>query len=189
MEDIFTGVINFYPKNQLTKYLMDLRTYRPKCIQYFFNDLRDEIEKIEGKSLFNYLVKSKNSDGLCFLLAIVEEIYKFRNGHWQFVQKYIMANTKYAKATGGTPIISWIPNQIKAVLEFIKIIIENISQIGEIKNDLAQQIFNSSNQTIDSKINLLDKQLIIVQDQDYNPGKVFELNQKYNLQDANLEKK
>ena len=189
MEDIFTGVINFYPKNQLTKYLMDLRTYRPKCIQHFFNDLRDEIEKIEGKSLFNYLVKSKNSDGLCFLLAIVEEIYKFRNGHWQFVQKYIMANTKYAKATGGTPIISWIPNQIKAVLEFIKIIIENISQIGEIKNDLAQQIFNSSNQTINSKINLLDKQLIIVQDQDYNPGKVFELNQKYNLQDANLEKK
>ena len=189
MEDIFTGVINFYPKNQLTKYLMDLRTYRPKCIQHFFNDLRDEIEKIQGKSLFNYLVKSKNSDGLCFLLAIVEEIYKFRNGHWQFVQKYIMANTKYAKATGGTPIISWIPNQIKAVLEFIKIIIENISQIGEIKNDLAKQIFNSSNQTINSKINLLDKQLIIVQDQDYNPGKVFELNQKYNLQDANLEKK
>ena len=189
MEDIFTGVINFYPKNQLTKYLMDLRTYRPKCIQHFFNDLRDEIEKIEGKSLFNYLIKSKNSDGLCFLLAIVEEIYKFRNGHWQFVQKYIMANTKYAKATGGTPIISWIPNQIKAVLEFIKIIIENISQIGEIKNDLALQIFNSSNQTINSKINLLDKQLIIVQDQDYNPGKVFELNQKYNLQDANLEKK
>ena len=189
MEDIFTGVINFYPKNQLTKYLMDLRTYRPKCIQHFFNDLRDEIEKIEGKSLFNYLIKSKNSDGLCFLLAIVEEIYKFRNGHWQFVQKYIMANTKYAKATGGTPIISWIPNQIKAVLEFIKIIIENISQIGEIKNDLAKQIFNSSNQTINSKINLLDKQLIIVQDQDYNPGKVFELNQKYNLQDANLEKK
>ena len=100
-----------------------------------------------------------------------------------------MTNTKYAKATGGTPIISWIPNQIKAVLEFIKIIIENISQIGEIKNDLAKQIFNSSNQTINSKINLLDKQLIIVQDQDYNPGKVFELKQKYNLQDANLEKK
>ena len=49
---------------------------------------------------------------MCYLLAIVEEIYKFRNGHWQFVQKYIVANTKYAKATGGTPIFSWIPNQI-----------------------------------------------------------------------------
>ena len=39
MEDIFTGVINFYPDNQLTKYLLDLRTYRPKCIQNFFIDL------------------------------------------------------------------------------------------------------------------------------------------------------
>ena len=55
---------------------------------------------------------------MCYLLAIVEEIYKFRNGHWQFVQKYIMSNTKYAKATGGTPIISWIPNQIKSVLNY-----------------------------------------------------------------------
>jgi len=184
--DIFTGVIDYYPSNDLTKYLLDLRSYRPKCIQNFLSDLKDEMKE---NRLFNSIKKSENEEGLCLLIQILDEIYYFRNGHWQFVQKYIMANTKYAKATGGTPIISWIPNQIKAVLEFIKIIIENISQIGEIKNDLAKQIFNSSNQTINSKINLLDKQLIIVQDQDYNPGKVFELNQKYNLQDANLEKK
>ena len=28
-----------------------------------------------------------------------------------------------------------------------------------------------------------------MRDEDYNPGKVFELNQKYNLQDVNFEKK
>ena len=39
MEDIFSGVIKHYPKNELTKYLLDLRKYRPKCIQSFFLDL------------------------------------------------------------------------------------------------------------------------------------------------------
>ena len=100
-----------------------------------------------------------------------------------------MANTKYAKATGGTPIISWIPNQIKAVLEFIKIILQNISNPSLIQNKSAISIYNESKKRINTKIKLLDKQLVIVRDEDYNPGKVFELNQKYNLQDVNFEKK
>ena len=37
-----------------------------------------------------------------------------------------MANTKYAKATGGTPIISWIPNQITAVLNYMSDVIDLI---------------------------------------------------------------
>ena len=36
MEDIFSGVIKRVIKNELTKYLIDLRSYRPKCIQNFF---------------------------------------------------------------------------------------------------------------------------------------------------------
>ena len=67
MQDIFSGVINFYPKNELTKYLLDLRKYRPKCIQYFFNDLQKDIEKINGRSVFNYLCQTNNYVGLCFL--------------------------------------------------------------------------------------------------------------------------
>ncbi len=38
-EDILTGVINYYPDNELTKYLLDLREYRPKCVQDYFYDL------------------------------------------------------------------------------------------------------------------------------------------------------
>ena len=87
------------------------------------------------------------------------------------------------------PIISWIPNQIKAVLEFIKIILQNISNPSLIQNKSAISIYNESKKRINTKIKLLDKQLIIVRDEDYNPGKVFELNQKYNLQDVNFEKK
>ena len=189
MEDIFTGVINFYPDNQLTKYLLDLRRYRPKCIQDFFVDLKLDIDKLKGGSIFHFLKEKQNSVGMCYLLAIVEEIYKFRNGHWQFVQKYIMSNTKYAKATGGTPIISWIPNQIKSVLNFIEVIIDELVSMKKDFNDEQTKIFNDSLNTYKSKKKLLDKQLIIVSDSNYNPGKVFELNKKFKLEDSNFEKK
>ena len=188
MQDIFSGVIDFYPKNELTKYLLDLRTYRPKCIQEFFIDLEKETTQNKGNLIFNHLIESTNSTGLIYLLAIVEEIYKFRNGHWQFVQKYIMSNTKYSKATGGTPIISWIPNQIKAVLNYIKVLLDHIDNLPISTEFKAIEIYNESKEKIDFKIKLLDKQLQIVKQDNYNAGKVFELNQKYKLQDVNLEK-
>ena len=114
MIDIFTGIVDFYPDNKLTEYLLDLRTYRPKCIQNFFVDLREHYNK---NPLFKQLTDAKCYEGLVYLLKIVDEVYLFRNGHWQFVQKYIMSNTKYAFATGGTPITTWLINQIESVLE------------------------------------------------------------------------
>ena len=188
MEDIFTGIINFYPDNQLTKYLLDLRKYRPKCIQEFFIDLKIDIDKVHGGSIFHFLKANHNAVGMCYLLAIVEEIYKFRNGHWQFVQKYIMANTKYAKATGGTPIISWIPNQIKSVLNFIELILNELNKMDKNFNKEQNLIYTKCSDTYQSKKKLLDQQLIIVEDSNYNPGKVFELNKKFKLEDSNIEK-
>ena len=115
--DIVSGVIHYYPQNQLTSYLMDLRQYRPMCIQNFFKELTEQMSK---KPLVQRLIEDDNQIGMQGLMKTYEEIYLFRNGHWQFVQKYIMQNTAYPKATGGTPITSWIPNQIKAVLSAMK---------------------------------------------------------------------
>jgi indoleamine 2,3-dioxygenase len=172
--DIFTGVIGYYPTNDLTKYLLDLRSYRPKCIQNFLSDIKDEM----GDSrLFDNLKKSKNEEGLCLLFQILDEIYYFRNGHWQFVQKYIMANTKYAKATGGTPIISWIPNQITAVLNYMSDVIDLIPVDSN-------YIDRSSNlDSLNKKRDLLTKQLQLLHGDNYNADEVFSLNKKMNLND------
>ncbi len=172
--DIFTGVIDYYPSNDLTKYLLDLRSYRPKCIQNFLSDLKDEMKE---NRLFNSIKKSENQEGLCLLIQILDEIYYFRNGHWQFVQKYIMANTKYAKATGGTPIISWIPNQITAVLNYMSDVLELIPDNSSFldKGLFAQQL--------SKKISLLEKQLQLLHGDNYNAEDVFALNKKHKLND------
>ena len=172
--DIFTGVINYYPSNDLTQYLLDLRSYRPKCIQNFLSDLKDEMKE---NRLFSSIKKTNNEEGLCILIQILDEIYYFRNGHWQFVQKYIMANTKYAKATGGTPIISWIPNQITAVLNYMSDVLELIPDNSSF---IDKALFSEQ---LSKKISLLDKQLQLLHGDNYNAEDVFALNQKHKLND------
>ena len=174
--DIFTGVIDYYPSNDLTKYLLDLRKYRPKCIQNFLSDIKNEMG---NQRLFNNLKKSKNEEGLCLLIQILDEIYYFRNGHWQFVQKYIMANTKYAKATGGTPIISWIPNQITAVLNFMSDVIDLIP------NETLFLNRKELNNQLLKKRELLSNQLKLLTAKDYKVEEVFSLNKKMDLSDKN----
>ena len=172
--DIFTGVIDYYPKNDLTKYLLDLRSYRPKCIQNFLSDIKDEMKE---NRLFNSIKINKNEEGLCLLIKILDEIYYFRNGHWQFVQKYIMANTKYAKATGGTPIISWIPNQITAVLNYMSDVLELIPDNSSF---IDKALFSEQ---LSRKITLLEKQLKLLHGENYNAEDVFDLNKKHKLND------
>jgi hypothetical protein len=138
------------------------------------SDLKDEMKE---NRLFNSIKKSENEEGLCLLIQILDEIYYFRNGHWQFVQKYIMANTKYAKATGGTPIISWIPNQITAVLNYMSDVLELIPNNSSF---LDKDLFS---QQLSKKITLLDKQLQLLHGNSYNAEDVFALNKKLKLND------
>lgn len=184
MQDIFSGVIFHYPQNDLTKYLLDLRAYRPVCVQNFFSDLSETMEKIHPKGLLGLLKERNDIDSLCFLIGILEEIYHFRNGHWQFVQKYIMANTKYAKATGGTPITSWIPNQIMAVIIQMEEVLETLSLYGESSNDTAQKIRERNIQLLPTKRKLLEGQLLLIHQNDFSAASVFELNKKYGYEDS-----
>lgn len=183
MEDIFSGVINYYPKNELTKYLLDLRTYRPKCIQQFFIDLENEVGGIHERGMFGYLKEQKSVVGLSRLLGILEQIYHFRNGHWQFVQKYIMANTPYAKATGGTPITSWLPNQLKAVMQQMQDVLDSIASLQIEMDDATSSIVSSNQTTLPHKQKLLEEQLAMVAGEQFSAEKVFNLNKKFGLND------
>ena len=184
MQDIFSGVIFHYPQNELTKYLLDLRAYRPLCVQRFFSDLAETMKEVHPKGLLGLLKDRGDVDALCFLIGILEEIYHFRNGHWQFVQKYIMSNTKYAKATGGTPITSWIPNQIMAVIIQMEEVLETLSLYGESSNDTAQTIRKKNIQLLPTKRKLLEGQLALIHNNDFTAESVFALNKAYGYVDS-----
>ena len=92
-----------------------------------------------------------------------------------------MANTKYAKATGGTPIVSWLPNQMKAVLKEMNNVIDLI-EIKDLNSEVCD-LFNGIKNEIDKKVELLDHQLELINKKSFSADKVFELNKKYNLSD------
>ena len=182
MIDIFSGIVDFYPDNKLTEYLLDLRSYRPRCIQNFFNDLRNHY-KINP--MFKQLTDAKCYEGLVYLLKIVDEVYLFRNGHWQFVQKYIMSNTRYAFATGGTPITTWLINQIEAVLEYERVIIEYLE--SNFKDALRKnEIWLTLTSDYNKKRSLLIDQVNELRKIDYNIDFVYMKNSELDLEDSKL---
>jgi indoleamine 2,3-dioxygenase len=129
------------------------------------------------------LQQHNSATGLSRLLGILEQIYHFRNGHWQFVQKYIMANTPYAKATGGTPITSWLPNQITAVLQQMDAVLSLLNKMNVAPDEKGAQIIATNRSTLDHKKQLLAEQLSEVSQETYSADTIFSLNTKYGLSD------
>lgn len=185
MMDIFSGIVDHYPHNKLTEYLLDLRTYRPKCIQEFFIDLRAHYV---AHPLFHTLRDGGKFEELIYLLCIVNEVYLFRNGHWQFVQKYIMANTKYPKATGGTPITSWLINQIEAVLhyqgEILRVLDEHSASFSATLSADAAAWYSELSTGYPLKRKLLEDQVALLQANDIDVALVYKANQTYHLKDS-----
>lgn len=174
-EDIFTGVVEYYPKNMLTKYLLNLREYRPKVVQNFFKDLETGCKDLEQE-----ISEFGGIDAMTYLLASVDEVFHFRNGHWQFVQRYIMANTKYAKATGGTPITTWIPNQLEATLKREDELINAIELLDEPFGwPETEEIYKRIKEDHPKKVQILHNQIEELQKRNYDAGLVYKMNDKF----------
>lgn len=172
-QDIFTGVTKYYEDNELTKYLLNLREYRPKCVQLFFKDLGECSDYYPLLNMHKY-TDNDLCDAYVYLLGIVDEIFNFRNGHWQFVQKYIMKNTAYSVATGGTPITTWIPNQMIATLNCMDDIITKILNLGY-TNDLFIKLKTNYVQ----KRDILEEQIKELHKKLYDVDIVIGLNKNY----------
>jgi len=50
-------------------------------------------------------------------IKMLNQVRDFRWRHWCFAREYILKQTKHPTATGGSPIVTWLPNQLQAVME------------------------------------------------------------------------
>lgn len=53
-------------------------------------------------------------------LRVLDHIRSFRWRHWMFAREYIIKRSKYPVATGGSPIVTWLPNQLGSVLNVME---------------------------------------------------------------------
>ena len=95
-----------------------------------------------------------------------------------------MANTKYAMATGGTPITSWIPNQILSVIRQMEDVVAAIGQLPPSDQEQANAIFEKNAKLLPTKKGLIDGQLALIHNNDFSAEAVFALNQKFGYDDT-----
>ncbi|KAF7297661.1 Indoleamine 2 3-dioxygenase family protein [Mycena kentingensis (nom. inval.)] len=100
------------PQTPLTDILKDFRAYRP-------GNHREFLEFVQRRSadigLKEFALASKESAAA--FLKILNQVRDFRWRHWCFTREYILKTTKHPTATGGSPIVTWLPNQLIAVME------------------------------------------------------------------------
>lgn len=174
--DTVFGIDHNYPNNILTEYLLNMRDYRPKPFRDLLDWCKNNLSDFSSR-----LLKLNNLEVYTQLFKIYREIYRFRNGHWQFVQMYIMENTKYPTATGGTPITTWIPNQITATLDTIQPIFDKgaLLERNDNENKLCEKYFMQYQRMREC----LKKQIQELSNEAYNTSKVYNLNKEYKLND------
>lgn len=100
------------PDTPLTTILQDFRSYRPGNHREFLEYVK---HRSSALSLKSYAFQERTSAAL-YLLAL-NEVRDFRWRHWCFTREYILKKTAHPTATGGSPIVTWLPNQLQAVME------------------------------------------------------------------------
>jgi indoleamine 2,3-dioxygenase len=102
------------PQNPLTDILKDFRSYRPK-------HHNEWLQWVENKAVSVGIKKFAMADpkSAVLMLANLDQIAEFRERHWRFTKEYIIKYSSHPVATGGSPITTWLPNQLNAVLKVI----------------------------------------------------------------------
>ncbi|RKP06961.1 hypothetical protein THASP1DRAFT_35029 [Thamnocephalis sphaerospora] len=99
------------PSNPLTEVLRDFRSYRPRNHRLFLEFVQRRANTL---GLRDFACADANSAAL--YLANLDMVRAFRHRHWLFTKEYIIKRTAHPVATGGSPIVTWLPNQLATVL-------------------------------------------------------------------------
>ncbi|KAI1336720.1 indoleamine 2,3-dioxygenase-like protein [Xylariaceae sp. FL0016] len=124
------------PNTPLTEILQDFREYRPSNHRQFLVEIRQASLALGVKDFALYTradfsaLSDEEKDALkesrALWLQLLDQVREFRWRHWCFAREYILKQTSHPTATGGSPIVTWLPNQLQAVMEEMVEIYEGV---------------------------------------------------------------
>lgn len=130
----------------MTEILKDFRKYRPSNHRAFLKHVRDKSIEVNMRDFALQLSVSDPKavedeavwESRRLFLQLLNQVRDFRWRHWCFGKEYILKMTSHPVATGGSPIITWLPNQLSAVLNDMKNIADKIGEdrLGEECRDI-----------------------------------------------------
>jgi indoleamine 2,3-dioxygenase len=155
--DNFLQLTGVMPENSLTEILRDFRTYRPSNHNEWLEWLEKEANNLKVR---DYCLKDDRSSLL--YLGLLDQVREFRNRHWSFTKEYIIKYTQHPVATGGSPIITWLPNQLSVVLSAMTDVGAklNLSKLGQQDRILANELMkraDTQNRILKREVSELSK--------------------------------
>lgn len=102
------------PATPLTTILKDFRSYRPLPHRKFLSFVMSKATEI-GVAAY---CRADPTTAVLYL-RLLDHVRSFRWRHWLFAREYIIRRSKHPTATGGSPIITWLPNQLLAVMNLM----------------------------------------------------------------------
>jgi indoleamine 2,3-dioxygenase len=102
------------PVNPLTDILKDFRSYRPSPHRQFLSFVMSKAAEV-GVAAY---CRADPSTVVRYL-RLLDHVRSFRWRHWLFAREYILRRSKHPTATGGSPIVTWLPNQLFAVMDLM----------------------------------------------------------------------
>lgn len=112
--DNFLELTGKMPKNEMTDILKDFRTYRPKDHSRWLQWVEESAKSLSVASYAEGTPKSLKN-----YILLLDQVRDFRARHWNFAKEYIIRRTAYPVATGGSPMATWLPNQLSTVLQIL----------------------------------------------------------------------
>jgi indoleamine 2,3-dioxygenase len=100
------------PVNALTEILREFRSYRPPKHTEWLTFVEKSAKEV---GIRKFAIQDPVSTML--YMQVLDQNRDFRNRHWNLTKEYIIKLTQHPRATGGSPILSWLPNQLSVVLK------------------------------------------------------------------------
>lgn len=115
--DNFLQATQEMPTNTLTEILKDFRSYRPSNHNEFLTYLEGEGKRLNIKE--KCLNAEFGIEGIVLYLELLDQVREFRERHWRFTLEYIIKHSTHKVATGGSPIATYLPNQLSTILKML----------------------------------------------------------------------
>jgi indoleamine 2,3-dioxygenase len=137
--DHLLEITSLMPQNPLTDILKDFRSYRPKPHREF---LAWVLSKSAELGVRGYCCGGSDVQTTVLYLRLLDHVRSFRWRHWLFAREYIIRRSKHPTATGGSPIVTWLPNQLFAVMDLMIGTYEKAGLEGKEEKGLCEMMGN-----------------------------------------------
>ncbi|KAL2918738.1 hypothetical protein HK105_201572 [Polyrhizophydium stewartii] len=137
--DNFLELTAELPENPLTEILRDFRSYRPTNHNEWLAWLEKQARQVNIREF-----SLANSSSAVLYLALLDQVREFRARHWNFTKEYIIKYSTHPVATGGSPITTWLPNQLDTVLRVMELTSKHIhlDKVSPADQGLAKQLID-----------------------------------------------